>query len=135
MPIIRLSDRIAKSMMILAAVWAFGLVLFIMADIVGRGVFNHPVHGVREVVANSIVMIVFLQAGYAIRSRSMLRAEFLIDRYPMWVRRIALALGYFLGAVFFVAVIVGGWDLAIRGSAASSRARARSGCRPGRPGS
>jgi len=100
-------------MMVMAATWAFILTFIIMADIIGRGVFNDPVNGVREIVANSIVIIVFLQAGYAIRSRSMLSAEFVIDLFPFWARRAALALGYLLGVAFFVLIIWGGWQLAI----------------------
>jgi TRAP-type C4-dicarboxylate transport system permease small subunit len=108
-----ISDNVAKFMMVMAATWAFILTFIIMADIIGRGMFNDPVQGVREIVANSIVIIVFLQAGYAIRSRSMLSAEFLVDRFAPWARRAALALGYLLGVVFFVLIIWGGWRLAI----------------------
>lgn len=111
--LVRLSDRVAKFLMILAAGWAFVLCFIIMADIIGRGAFNSPVQGVREIVANSIVMIVFLQAGYAIRSRSMLKADFIIDLFPRVLRRVALAFGYLLGAAFFVIIVTGGIDLAV----------------------
>ncbi|MGI9332729.1 MAG: TRAP transporter small permease [Gammaproteobacteria bacterium] len=107
------SARLSRWLMILAAAWAFVLTFIIVADIVARNAFNHPVPGVREIVANSIVMIVFLQAGYAIRSRSMLRAEFLVEAFPLALRRFALAFGYLAGAGFFLIVIAGGWDLAI----------------------
>lgn len=113
MSLIKWNDRLTKALMILAAFWAFMLTFFIMADIIGRSLFNAPVYGVREVVMNSIVIIVFLQAGFAIRSRSMLRAEFILDRFPPWFRRIALALGYLLGAVFFAVVVVGGYESAV----------------------
>lgn len=113
MLLIKWNDRLTRVLMMAAAFWAFMLTFFIMADIIGRGVFNQPVYGVREVVMNSIVIIVFLQAGYAIRSRSMLKAEFIIDRFPAWFRRIALAVGYLLGAAFFLTIVVGGWESAI----------------------
>jgi len=113
MSVRKLSDQVAKFMMVMAATWAFILTFIILADIIGRSAFNDPVQGVREIVANSIVIIVFLQAGYAIRSRSMLSADFLIDHFPSWARRAALALGYMLGVAFFVFVIWGGWQLAI----------------------
>ena len=107
------SDKTAKAMMVMAAVWAFVLTFIIIADIVSRGLFNDPLNGVREIVANSIVIIVFLQAGYAIRSRSMLSADFLVSRFPPAAQRAALALGYLLGVVFFAFIIWGGWQLAI----------------------
>ncbi len=99
--------------MVMAALWAFVLTFIIMADIVARGAFNNPLNGVREIVANSIVMIVFLQAGYAIRSRSMLTADFLVVHFPPLLGRIVLAFGYLLGVAFFALIIWGGWDLAI----------------------
>jgi TRAP-type C4-dicarboxylate transport system permease small subunit len=111
--LIKWNDRLTKLLMVVAAFWAFILTFFIMSDIIGRGAFNAPVYGVREIVMNSIVIIVFLQAGYAIRSRSMLKADFIIERFNPTFRRIALALGYLLGAAFFLIIVVGGIDNAI----------------------
>ena len=99
--------------MVLAACWAFFLTFLIVADVIGRTVFNTPLYGVPEIVMNSIVMIVFLQAGYAIRSRAMLRADFLARRFPPLFGRVVLALGYLLGAAFFLMILVGSWDSAI----------------------
>ena len=113
MSLVSFSDRLSKFMMILAAAWAFVLTFIIMADITSRGLFNDPLNGTREIVANSIVMIVFLQVGFAVRSRSMLRAEFLIDLFSPRMRRIALAIGYTLGIILFVGIFVGSWDSAI----------------------
>jgi TRAP-type C4-dicarboxylate transport system permease small subunit len=111
--IVSLSDKLSKFMMVMAAAWAFVLTFIIMADITSRGLFNDPLNGTREIVANSIVMIVFLQVGFAVRSRSMLRAEFLIDLFSPRMRRIALAIGYVLGIVMFVAILAGSWEQAI----------------------
>jgi TRAP-type C4-dicarboxylate transport system permease small subunit len=113
MSFVNLNDRLAKFLLVLAAGWAFILTFFIVADIIGRSVFDAPVYGVREVVMNSIVMIVFLQAGYAIRSRSMLRADFLAQKFPPLFGRIVLATGYLLGAAFFLMILIGGWDMAV----------------------
>jgi TRAP-type C4-dicarboxylate transport system permease small subunit len=114
MSLVTLSDRLAKALMLLAAFWAFVLCFIILTDIIGRGVFNAPLHGTKEIVANSIVIIVFLQAGYAIRSRSMLRADFLVNTMPASVQKVMLLIGYLLGAAFFAIMITGGWDPAIR---------------------
>lgn len=99
--------------MVLAACWAFFLTFLIVADVIGRTVFNTPFYGVPEIVMNSIVMIVFLQAGFAIRSRAMLRADFLAKRFPPLFGRVVLAIGYLLGAAFFLMILVGSWDSAI----------------------
>ena len=113
MSFVELSDRLTKLLMVLAAGWAFILTFFIIADIIGRTVFNAPVYGVPEIVMNSIVMIVFLQAGYAIRSRSMLRADFIAQKFPPLFGRVVLAIGYLLGAAFFLMILVGSWDSAV----------------------
>ena len=99
--------------------WAFALSFLIAADIIGRlfapvHPFFKPINGTAELVAASIVIIVFLQVGYAIRSRSMLRADFLVNRLPASIQKIFLAFGYLLGAVFFLMVITGGYEESIR---------------------
>jgi len=108
--LIKISDIMSKFMMVIAAIWAFGLSFLILANIIGRSVFDSPVYGTAEIVATSIVIIVFLQVGYAIRSQSMLRADFLIIHLPYSIQRIFLFIGYLLGAVFFLMIITGGWE-------------------------
>ncbi|NQV55615.1 MAG: TRAP transporter small permease [Rhodospirillales bacterium] len=110
MSLITLSDKISKFLMVAAAAWAFGLTFLILADIIGRSLFDQPVQGTAEIVTASIVIIVFLQAGYAIRSRSMLKADFLVIRFPKPVQRVLLAIGYLLGAAFFLMIVTGGWE-------------------------
>jgi TRAP-type C4-dicarboxylate transport system permease small subunit len=114
MSIITFSDRLSKFLMVAAAAWAFGLAFLVMANIIGRTVFSAPIYGTAEMVAASIVIIVFLQAGYAIRSRSMLRADFLVVHLPDKVQRVLLAIGYLLGAAFFLMIITGGWEESIK---------------------
>lgn len=60
-----------------ASIWIFCLMILICADIIGRSIFNAPVQGVAEIVANSIVAIVFLQAAHALMSGRMTRTDIL----------------------------------------------------------
>jgi TRAP-type C4-dicarboxylate transport system permease small subunit len=105
--LIRLSDQLSKFLMILSSVWAMGLALLIVADILANNLYGHAIPGVREIVISSIVMIVYLQLGYAIRSHSMLRADTLLNVLPDLVRRLLLAAGYLLGIVFFFMILRG----------------------------
>ena len=105
--VIRLSDRLSKFLMILSSVWALGLAVLIVADIIANNVYGHAIPGVREIVISSIVMIVYLQLGYAIRSHSMLRADTLLNSMPLTMRRVALAVGYALGAALFFVILQG----------------------------
>ena len=113
MSVITFSDKLSKFLMVLAAAWAFGLSFLVLGNIIGRGVFDTPIYGTAEMVAASIVIIVFLQVGYAIRSRSMLKADFLVTHLPEGVQRTLLAFGYLLGAAFFLMIITGGWEESI----------------------
>ncbi|MEK9678078.1 MAG: TRAP transporter small permease [Rhodospirillaceae bacterium] len=113
MDLIKFSDRLSKLLMILAAALTLGVSCLVLANIIGRSAFDFPIHGTAEMVAASIVIIVFLQVGYAIRSRSMLKADFLVSRFPEKLQRILLAVGYILGAIFFLLVITGGWEESI----------------------
>lgn len=51
MNIITFSDRLSKFMMILAAAWTFAISFLVLGDIVGRSVFDAPIHGTAEMVA------------------------------------------------------------------------------------
>ena len=111
--LIRVSDQLSKFLMVLAAFWALGLSLLIVADIVANNLVGDAIPGVREIVISSIVMIVYLQLGYAIRSHSMLRSDTLLAALPRTLRRVTLAAGYLLGAAFFLMVLRGTIDPAL----------------------
>ncbi len=100
MALVRISDQLTKILMVLGAVWAFFLCFFILADIITRAL-NMPISGTKEIVANSVVMIVFLQVGFAVRSHSMLRADFLVATMPKPVQKILLIFAFALGAILF----------------------------------
>ena len=107
MLLIRASDGLTKVLMVLAAAWAFVLCFFILGDIVFRAL-NMPLQGTKEIVANSVVMIVFLQVGYAIRSGSMLRADFLVVAFGPRTQRVIMVFGLLLGAALFLLLMKAG---------------------------
>ena len=113
MALVRLTDRITKFLMIFGAVWAFGLCFFILADIITRAL-NMPISGTKEIVANSVVIIVFMQVGYAVRSGSMLRADFLVVMLPQIFQRMLLILALLVGAAFFLFLLKAGIKPALR---------------------
>lgn len=113
MALVRWSDQLTKFLMVLGAVWAFFLCFFILADIVTRAL-NMPISGTKEIVANSVVMIVFLQVGYAVRSNSMLRADFLVIAMPKPVQKALLLLAFALGAALFLLLFKAGIKPAVR---------------------
>lgn len=70
----------AAGSMVIAAVMAL-----ICADVAMRNLVNQPIDGVSEMVATSIIMIVFLQLPATLRHDRMSRAELFID--PFLVKR------------------------------------------------
>ncbi len=59
-----------------------GLVMVLMVvDVLMRNLLNHPIDGVAELVATSIVVIVFLQLPATLRHGRMSRADLFIDPY------------------------------------------------------
>ncbi|MEM9221000.1 MAG: TRAP transporter small permease [Pseudomonadota bacterium] len=113
MGLVKVSDWLTKTLMVLAALWAFVLCFFILAEIISRAM-NMPLQGTKEIIANSVVMIVFLQLGFAVRSRSMLSADFLIGALGPRARRYIAAFGYLLGIVFFAILANAAIDPALR---------------------
>lgn len=88
----------------------FGLVLMINLDIFFRYLFNAPIDGVTELVELSIVAIVFLQLGDAVRNGRLTRSDGLYSKIKAKNPRAGHALGAFFdlsGAVFFTTLIAG----------------------------
>jgi len=106
----KISDLIARSLLAFSALLAFLLSFLVVADVIGRVVFNHPVKGTPEIVSMSIVVICFLQASYAIRSGGMLRVDAVINWLPVNARLVFAIFGCLLGALFFAVILYGGID-------------------------
>ena len=103
----------------LGSIWIIALMLIICADILMRSFFNAPIRGVAEMVAFSIVGIVFLQLAHTLRTGSLTRSEMLLNalesRAPA-LRRILLALFNLVGAAllalalwYFLPSLIDAW--------------------------
>jgi TRAP-type C4-dicarboxylate transport system permease small subunit len=85
----------------------------VVADVIGRVLFNSPVQGTPEIVSISIVIICYLQAAYAIRSGGMLRVEAFVSVLPRPVREALDIIGALLGAAFFGLIVWGAYEPAV----------------------
>lgn len=106
----RFVGALARGLHMLAAAWLFVLALLILADVLGRGLFDQPVPGTAEVVANSLVAIAFLQLSHAIRMHGMLRAELLQPYLPKALWRWFIVVGYIVAVGFFLAIAYASWE-------------------------
>ncbi|MHB2168758.1 TRAP transporter small permease subunit [Alsobacter sp. R-9] len=106
-------DWIARTMKLVAAVWLFMLSIFILVEVLAR-LANISMAGLKEVIANSIVVIAFLQLPYTVRIGGMLRAEIIDDFVPATVAIFLRRLAFVLGALLFAAVAYAGWTPMMR---------------------
>jgi len=96
--------------MVAAAIWAFVLCFLVVADVSGRVLFNSPVKGTPEIISLSIVIICFLQAGYAIRSGGMLNVDTLVTHLSPRAQSLLAAWGALIGVFFFGLICYGTID-------------------------
>ena len=88
----------------------FALIVMINLDVFSRFLFNSPIDGVTELVELSIVAIVFLQLGDAVRNGRLTRSEGLYNKLCEKSPKMGHMLGLFFdlaGAVFFLTIIAG----------------------------
>jgi TRAP-type mannitol/chloroaromatic compound transport system permease small subunit len=81
--------------------WVFVLLVIINLDIGGRALFNHPVRGVPEIVALSIVACVFLQLAHTLKVGRLTRSDIVLNwlhtHYPN-VKNFLEGLYFLIGA-------------------------------------
>lgn len=103
-------SRLLGAMNALGTVWIFALMLLVNSDILGREVFSAPVRGTTELLALSIVGIVFLQLGHTLMIGRMTRSDMVIEGLLQKKPRFGhLLQGIFnlLGALFLAIVFAG----------------------------
>ena len=106
----RFSNWTSKSLLVFAATLALLLSFLVVADVVGRVVFNSPVKGTPELVSTAIVLICFMQAPYAIRSGGMIYVDFFTQHLPPRLQSWLAAAGALLGAAFLLFIVWGSYE-------------------------
>ena len=61
----------------------------------------------------AIVMICYLQAGYAVRSGGMINVDALYVNMPVWMKGVVAVVGSLLGFAFFALIFWGSWERAV----------------------
>jgi TRAP-type mannitol/chloroaromatic compound transport system permease small subunit len=105
-------ERLTAAMNAVGTAWIFALMLLINADIVGRELFAAPVRGTTEMVALSIVGIVFLQLAHTLWAGRLTRSEVVLAGLRRRRPRLAAAMegafhltGAVLLGIIFVATL------------------------------
>ena len=71
---------LAEGLGAIGTAWIFVLMLLINADVIGRYFFNKPMVGTVEIVSMSIVGIIYLQLGQALRYERFIRSDAILGR-------------------------------------------------------
>ena len=106
-------QRLGKWLNALGTVWIIALMLLINTDVLGRNLFSAPVRGVTELVALSIVGIVFLQLADTLHSGRFTRADVLLAQLkqnrPVFAARLQ-ALYHLIGAGLMGVILWAAWQ-------------------------
>ncbi len=108
--ILKFNERLTKILLVVAAILAFLLCFLVVADVIGRVVFNSPVKGTTEIVSLSIVIICYLQAGFAIRSGGMLHVDMFVSKAGPRGQSVMSAIAALAGLAFFSFVCFGSFE-------------------------
>lgn len=106
----RLNEQLTRLLLVLAAVLAFLLCFLVVADVVGRVGFDRPVKGTTEIVSLSIVIICYLQTGFAIRSGGMLHVDMFVSRAGPRGQSLLAAVAALAGLAFFGLICWGSFE-------------------------
>ena len=91
------------------AVMVFAIMCIITADVIARTAFDSPFQGVSEIVANSIVILCFLEIAYALMKGSLVRTTLIYDRMPHRVKCVLDLAAAILGIAIFYLLLSGSW--------------------------
>ena len=105
--------KLTQSLNALGTLWIVALVLLVNSDVLGRELFDTPVRGTTELVALSIVGIVFLQLADTLASGRLTRADVLLDRLKRstpWFAALLQALYHLVGALLMGVILWAAWE-------------------------
>ncbi|MDH3352119.1 MAG: TRAP transporter small permease [Gammaproteobacteria bacterium] len=108
--IARAFSKFVTTLSSIGGILIFAMIVLINLDVFSRFLFNAPIDGVTELVELSIVAIVFLQLGDAVRNGRLTRSDGLYGRIQLRRPRIGHILGALFdlaGAAFFITIIAG----------------------------
>lgn len=98
----------------IGTIWIFVLMFLICADVVARSGFNHPIDGVTDIAAFSIIGIVFLQLAATVHVNRMTKGDVLLELINRrskvagaWVESLFLL----VGVIMFALIVRASWPL------------------------
>lgn len=110
---LKILDKTVSYLSFIGAIGIVLIMLLIVADVIGRSVFNQPVTGTSEIVRNSIVGITFLQMAHVLKNGRHIRTTVILDRVSYKWRLVLNGLASLLGMALFILIISQSWEAAL----------------------
>jgi TRAP-type C4-dicarboxylate transport system permease small subunit len=112
--VVRAFDKFIAACNMIGSLYIFFLMFVIVRDVGGRIFFKNALVGTPEIVANSLVAILFLQITYVLHEGRHVRATILYDKFPYKVRCILDIVMCIIGIGLFILIIYSGWNLFLK---------------------
>ncbi|WP_088007087.1 TRAP transporter small permease [Indiicoccus explosivorum] len=96
------------------------LVVAVFMQVVFRFVIEQPLAWTEELGRYCLIWITFLGAGYAMATNSHIGVEFFVEKAAVPVRRVTYILSATACLVFFLLLVLEGYELAVSGMSQSS---------------
>ncbi len=106
----KIMDVSTKGLLVVASLLGFFLSFVVVADVIGRVVFNSPLKGTPEIVSSSIVIICYLMCAYAIRTGGMIEVDAFSQHYPPKLKVAMTLVSCGLAILLFGIILWGSWD-------------------------
>lgn len=106
-------ERLTQALNALGTLWIVALMVLINSDVLGRELLNAPVRGTTELVALSIVGIVFLQLADTLIAGRLTRSDALLDRLKRttpWLAALLQAVFHGVGALLMAVILGASWE-------------------------
>lgn len=99
---------------LISAVATFVMMLLVVANVVGRYLFNKPVTGTLEFTESLLVIIIFLSVALTQYDGGHIRVNLLTRRLPKAWARVLTVIAMLVGAVFFAWCAYAAWNFAVQ---------------------
>jgi TRAP-type C4-dicarboxylate transport system permease small subunit len=99
---------------IISEIATFVMMALVVANIIGRYLFNHPVTGTLEITESLLVIIIFLSLAMTQYDGGHIRVTILTRRLPRRLARAATVFAMIFGAAFFTWCAYAAWRFAVQ---------------------
>ncbi|MDJ0331425.1 TRAP transporter small permease [Planococcus sp. S3-L1] len=96
------------------------LVTVVFLQVIFRFILNSPLAWTEELARYSLIWLTFLGASYAMSSKAHIGMEFFVKLFAVTVRKVFYTIATFASLLFFLLMVVEGYDLAMQGMSQTS---------------